>query len=573
VPDTRLRLNDPAVQPAFTLTPASIDFGTIALTSPTSTSLRVSNSGTGSLLISAVTLANTTQYSLSGVPSLPWNLNAGQFFDLTLHFAPAAAGNYPTTLTVTDNLARVVHTVNISGAAIDATITTFPWNTAFDTWPPPYWNLTGGTQNWVQYNVAATGNNVARAGLWLWPVPNNAVLVTPPLHPTTSNKLSFKWSHLYDATYPNDSLRVSYSTDRVNWTQLWLKGNTDLNSNDGAADQAPGSFVQVDIDLPTALNNTTFYVKFNAISGYGPDLFIDDVSVAPEPAISVTPTTLPFGEVAIGTGSSQNFTITNTGGYTLTGTILTSAGYTVAQARNGRERNSVAFSLTNGQSFVCAATLTPTAVQAYNSFIRISSNDPAHATTMVRVTGTGYLPAVIAVSVDSLSANLVTGNNANLSFIVQNTGSRALTYSINTSEVPGRMSGSRDVDWISCSPASGTVNTGLNQTIIVNLLSLNTTPGTHHGVISITSNDPLHPVKQVTVNLDTSLATPVIQADRTTGGVRISWIAVPGATSYRIYKSSPNPDNYDLLGTVTGISYIDPVTSLKAFYKVEAAYP
>ena len=43
---------------------------------------------------------------------------------------------------------------------------------------------------------------------------------------------------------PNDALEVLVSSDGgVNWTQIWYKTATDLESNDGASTGSPGTFV------------------------------------------------------------------------------------------------------------------------------------------------------------------------------------------------------------------------------------------------------------------------------------------------------------------------------------------
>ena len=94
-----------------------------------------------------------------------------------------------------------------------------------------------------------------------------------------SPELKFDWSHTYNTSYPNDALEVLVSDDGgTSWNQIWYKAGADLESNDGASTGAPGSFVSSGrINLSTYGNN--IMVRFNFISGFGPDCFLDNVEI------------------------------------------------------------------------------------------------------------------------------------------------------------------------------------------------------------------------------------------------------------------------------------------------------
>jgi hypothetical protein len=95
-----------------------------------------------------------------------------------------------------------------------------------------------------------------------------------------SPMLAFKWSHLYSTTYPLDELDVLISNDYgLTWTSIWNKVGEDLNSNDGAGNTAPGSFVEEMVDISAFKTEGFVMVRFHAISGFGPDLFIDDIRI------------------------------------------------------------------------------------------------------------------------------------------------------------------------------------------------------------------------------------------------------------------------------------------------------
>lgn len=154
-----------------------------------------------------------------------------------------------------------------------------PFVETFDIWPPTCWSLSGGTYSWVQYNVAPV--LCAKANYWSQSAGNTDIMTTPPINIAglAAPNLKFDWSHLYSSTYPLDALTVLVSDDGgLNFTEVWYKAGTDLNSNDGAANTVPGSFVSSgNIDLSGF--GDVVLVKFYGYSGYGPDLFVDNVTV------------------------------------------------------------------------------------------------------------------------------------------------------------------------------------------------------------------------------------------------------------------------------------------------------
>lgn len=172
-------------------------------------------------------------------------------------------------------------------------IGTYPWKEYFNVWPPPNFNLTGGTQNWFQY-ISAT-DSAARANFWSWSSGVFSLMQTPLLNLTSSTgltapTLTFRWSHLYSASYPNDSLGVYLTTNSgTNWIGIWGKKGSVFNSADGAGYTSPGTYVSATVDL-TPYINKRINLRFAGYSGYGPDCFISDISVlnGGPPVVSTT---------------------------------------------------------------------------------------------------------------------------------------------------------------------------------------------------------------------------------------------------------------------------------------------
>jgi len=165
---------------------------------------------------------------------------------------------------------------NIITVTTTSPINTFPYTQNFTAWPPANWDLSGGTFSWIQYT-----NNAAYADFWNNQEPNNALMKTPvfDFSNLTSPTLTYNWSHLYDPGYPDDELDVEISTDGINWTLLEKRNQNNFNSKDGALDETPGSYVTSTINLKPYAGYSSVQIRFNGISGFGPDVFINNVTI------------------------------------------------------------------------------------------------------------------------------------------------------------------------------------------------------------------------------------------------------------------------------------------------------
>ncbi|MCK4313019.1 MAG: choice-of-anchor J domain-containing protein, partial [Candidatus Cloacimonetes bacterium] len=190
-------------------------------------------------------------------------------------------------------------------------VTTFPWMETFTAWPPECWDLTGGTFDWEQYATTPC----AKAGFYYTPPPNNAFMTSPTLNVSglTSPELLFDWSHLHSPSYPSDELDVLVSDNNgATWTSVWNKTGSDFNSGDGGGNCYPGSFVSSGV-IDLSPFGTSLLIRFNGISGYGPDLFVDNVTVheapsCPEPTAQtvsgITTTSAELGWTENGTATT-----------------------------------------------------------------------------------------------------------------------------------------------------------------------------------------------------------------------------------------------------------------------------
>ncbi len=141
-----------------------------------------------------------------------------------------------------------------------------------------------------------------------------------------------------------------------------------------------------------------------SISNERPNLKIIFVPQQTGPEIAVEPLAIDFGAVAVGGSATEQFSIQNGGGQTLTGSITTPTNYTVAAAARSSDvsrselrnsaanRNTLAFSVPAGLTFTYNLSFTPTAEASYNGNVVISSNDASEPSLSIAVTGSGFIP-------------------------------------------------------------------------------------------------------------------------------------------------------------------------------------
>ncbi|PYM19023.1 MAG: hypothetical protein DMD81_04450, partial [Candidatus Rokuibacteriota bacterium] len=180
------------------------------------------------------------------------------------------------------------------------------------------------------------------------------------------------------------------------------------------------------------------------------------------PAIGVTPASLGFGTVTVGTSLDQKFTVQNTGAGTLTGTVATSAPYGIVSGSS--------FSLAAGASQDVWVRFAPT--------VTGSAPGSSNAGTVARaVNGTGGPPPVLTVSSSSLNfGKLNLGASKEQSFTVKNTGSGTLVGTATTT-APFSITGG----------ASFSLAPGASQRVTVRFTP--TSPGTtSNGTVVFTSN-------------------------------------------------------------------------------------
>jgi thermitase len=166
------------------------------------------------------------------------------------------------------------------------------------------------------------------------------------------------------------SLNIKCASPNGNVSVVVSSGGSVTLLDDGlGADQATGDGIYSGQWTPTAAGTYTLTFPGN-----------DKVTVnVANPTINVTPSSLNFGGVSIGSSVDKNFTVTNSGGGVLAGSATTNAPYSIVSGGT--------YSLSSGQSQTVTVRFTPT---AFGSFLANATfTGAAGATTQVSGSGTG----------------------------------------------------------------------------------------------------------------------------------------------------------------------------------------
>ncbi len=90
-----------STQPQISVTPASLDFGSVSVQSKGTATFAVANSGASDLTVSMITVSGA-EFAISGIAT-PKTISSGQSVPVTVTFTPTAAGSEPGSITLTSN--------------------------------------------------------------------------------------------------------------------------------------------------------------------------------------------------------------------------------------------------------------------------------------------------------------------------------------------------------------------------------------------------------------------------------------------------------------------------------------
>jgi hypothetical protein len=484
-----------APAPAIALSPASLLFGTVTVGGSASLTVQVQNPGTAPLAVSAIArcASPATSAEFGWSPAAPFTVAAGGSTTVTVTYAPTAAGADTGCLAFSSNdTANPTVSLNVSGtgqAAAAPRIAVAPATLAFG-------NVTLGTSSPRTFTISNTGT-VALTG-------------TVVRAPGTSAEYAVAPASFNVVAGGNQVVTVTYTP-------------ADATTDNGS--------------LTVSSNDTATPTTSVTISGAG--------MTVPAPAIALTPATLSFGPVVLGSSATLTAQVGNAGTATLnvTGIALCSGS-----SPEFSWSPSAPLSIAPGQSATLTVRYQPTAAGTDSGCLAIASNDAASPVVNLGVGGTGVAEAVPAVvlSPASLDFGTVTvGSSASRTASIQNTGTGPLTVN-GISLCAGS---SPEFSWSPSAPL--TVATGQSAALTVTYKPAG--DGTDSGCIALATNDPANP----TVNLQVTGAgsqppVPSVDADLDIDEFEVPrQVDVSGSTSIVAKLEVKNRSNVVGIGTAT----------------------
>jgi hypothetical protein len=347
---------------ALTASPASVNFGTVSVGNSLNQTVTLTNAGGSSLSISQAAITGTG-FSISGL-SLPATLSAGQTLSLTATFAPAASGAATGNIAITNSASSTALNVSLSG--------------------------TGAAAGAVTASPAAINfNNV---------VIGNSLNQTVTLTNAGGSTVSVTQAALTGGAFQISGLSLPAS----------LGAGQSLTFTATFAPSSPGA-ASGNVAITTSSSSTALNIP---LSGTG---------VSPGSLIA-TPASINFGNVLQGNNQSQNVTLTNSGGSSLTisQASVTGSGFSMTGL-------SAPITLAAGQSIGFTATFAPQSLGAVTGNIAVVNGS---STLNIPLSGTGIAQGALTATPASLDFGTVqTGSNQSLSVNITNSGGSNVTVS------------------------------------------------------------------------------------------------------------------------------------------------
>jgi Abnormal spindle-like microcephaly-assoc'd, ASPM-SPD-2-Hydin len=510
-------------QTGLTISPSTLTFGNVTMGQSGTQSVKLTNSGNTSLTMNLATVAGNG-FGMSGL-SLPTTLTGGQSVSFNAQFSPTASGAATGSITFTDNAAGSPQVVSMvgTGVATNASLVASPGSVAFGnvavgSSSPQTITLTNtGNTSATISAISSTGTGFSATGLSvpLTLAANQSTSFTAQFAPTTVGSASGSINITSTASNPTVSIALSgagvqgnltANPTTINFGSLLVGASGSVSvtlTNSGTASVAisQGSasgtgFSMAGLTTPltlTAGQSTSFTAKFSPTAAGSASGAISIASNAPgsplaialsgsgtasQPQLTISPASVAFGSVSVGSSGSQTVTLTNAGNAALTVTQASPSG--TGFSMSGA---SMPMTINAGNSASFSAVFTPTSTGAVTGSISIVSNAPGSPAT-IALSGSGIQGQLGANPASVNFGSVAVGSNGTQSLTLTNSGSASVTISQATASGAGLS--------ISGLSTPLTLGAGLSTTFSAQFAP--TSAGAANGSISIVSNAPNSPL-------------------------------------------------------------------------------
>ena len=528
-------------QAGLTIAPSALTFGNVIVGQSGTQSVKLTNSGNSSVTINMATVAGTG-FGISGL-SLPKTLTGGESLSFSAQFAPTANGAASGSITFTDNAPGSPQVVSMvgTGVATNSTLVANPGSVAFGNTSvgssnPQTITLTNnGNTSATISAISATGNGFSATGLSvpLTLAASHSTTFTAQFAPTTVGAAS--GSILITSTASNPTVAIALggtgvqgsltaNPTSINFGSLLVGASgsvsvTLTNTGTGSVAISQGSASGTGFSITgltamtlTAGQSTSFTAKFApttagsatgsvSITSNAPGsplvIALSGTGTASQPQLTISPASVSFGSVSVGSTVSQTVTLTNPGNAALTVSQATPSG--TGFSMSGA---TMPMTINAGSSASFTAKFSPSAVGSATGGISIVSNAPGSPAT-IGLSGTG-IEGQLGANPSSVSfGSVAVGSNGAQSITLTNSGSGSVTISQGTASGTGFS--------ISGLSTPLTLGAGLSTTFSAQFAP--TSAGSASGSISIINNGQNSPL---TIPLSGTGTQPQLAATPTT---------------------------------------------------------
>ncbi len=423
--------------PAVSLSPGLLQFNALVGTTSAAKSVKLKNSGTGPLTISAIQASGDYAETDNCVSSSP--LAAGAVCTINVTFSPAVIGSVPGDITIVDNgVNGAPHRIPLSGAG-QVTIAVSPASLVF---PTTNVGSTSSPMTVTVTNNASTAQNIS------WKIGGDFAAAGSGVHPCGSSL----------SAASNCTLSVTFSP-----------------TTNGVAGVVKGGLAVT--DAATVPYNPQSVNLSGSASG-GP---------ASNP-LTFTPASLNFGSTVIGTTKkSPVVQVTNASGAAVTLSSVTASGeYSVAPA--GAKPCSNGLILAAGAKCGFSVSLTPTSSGSIVGSVTVVDNVASGPTIQTyNLVGSGFWPIAMSPGTLKFPATTVGSTSSLLQVTVKNFSAAAVTLSSMVA------SGDYNIVPAGTNPCSSGTVLNTNGTCTFGVTFSPSVTGTIGGVATVSHNAPNGP--------------------------------------------------------------------------------
>ena len=446
---------------AIEISPSTVSFGNVAMGQSATKTVTLTNTGTEALSVSGIAVAGAG-FTASG-PHLPISLASGQSTSISAVFKPTTGNADKGTITITSNAAGSPSLVALSGTgttgATAAALTVTPTTIAFG-------SVAVGSEQSQTIHVENTGGE--SASISKLTVSGTGVSVSGMTAPMTL------------AAGQTANLTVSYKPVATGT----LAGSVSIASN------ATDPSVVVGINA-TATSST----------------------------LAATPSSVSFGNVAVGSDTTQTIRLQNIGTSQVTISAITPSVSSIAISGV-----TLPIKLASGTSATLTAAYKPTAAGSVTGKITVTSN-AVGSPTIVDLSATAAAAAVqLTPSASSLSfGNVTVGSSGTSQLTVKSTGNTNVTISKVTVSGTGFVLGG--------SAASVILDPSQTESYTVNFDPK--AAGAISGTLTITSNAANSP-------LNIALSGTGVKTSASNHTVALTWerSSTSSVTGYFVYRGT-----------------------------------